>query len=75
MDLPLGIDFGGSGIKGAPVDLEAGDFAAERSGSRRPQPSTPEAVAEVLVASSSAASRSRRARSGSPCRASSGTAW
>src|SRR6478752_4419426 len=28
--LPFGIDFGGSGIKGAPVDLEKGDFAAER---------------------------------------------
>jgi DNA polymerase III sliding clamp (beta) subunit (PCNA family) len=28
--LPFGIDFGGSGIKGAPVDLEKGDFAEER---------------------------------------------
>ena len=26
----FGIDFGGSGIKGAPVDLEKGDFAADR---------------------------------------------
>ena len=25
MDLPFGIDFGGTGIKGAPVDLEVGD--------------------------------------------------
>lgn len=28
--LPFGIDFGGSGIKGAPVDLGRGDFAADR---------------------------------------------
>jgi len=49
MDLPFGIDFGGSGIKGAPVDLEAGDFAAERQRIPTPQPSIPEAVAQVLV--------------------------
>ena len=48
-DLPFGIDFGGSGIKGAPVDLDAGDFAAERERIPTPSPSTPEAVAEVLV--------------------------
>ena len=30
MSLPFGIDFGGTGIKGAPVDLASGDFAAER---------------------------------------------
>ena len=28
---PFGIDFGGSGIKGAPVDLSTGEFAAERT--------------------------------------------
>ena len=50
MDLPFGIDFGGSGIKGAAVDLEAGDFAAERVRIPTPQPSTPAAVAQVLVA-------------------------
>lgn len=49
MDLPFGIDFGGSGIKGAPVDLESGDFAADRARIPTPQPSTPAAVAEVLV--------------------------
>ena len=48
-NLPFGIDFGGSGIKGAPVDLEAGDFAADRVRITTPQPSTPEAVAEVFV--------------------------
>jgi polyphosphate glucokinase len=49
MDLPFGIDFGGSGIKGAPVDLDAGDFALDRQRVATPQPATPEAVAEVLV--------------------------
>jgi polyphosphate glucokinase len=48
-DLPFGIDFGGSGIKGAPVDLEAGDFAAERVRIKTPKPSTPEAVAGVFA--------------------------
>jgi polyphosphate glucokinase len=27
---PLGIDIGGSGIKGAPVDLKAGELAGKR---------------------------------------------
>ena len=47
--LPFGIDFGGTGIKGAPVDLEVGDFAAERVRIQTPKPSTPERVAAVLV--------------------------
>ena len=47
-DLPFGIDFGGSGIKGAPVDLEVGDFAAKRTRVDTPQPATPEAVARVM---------------------------
>jgi polyphosphate glucokinase len=47
--LPFGIDFGGSGIKGAPVDLSSGDFAADRVKIKTPQPSTPEAVADVFV--------------------------
>lgn len=49
MDLAFGIDFGGSGIKGAPVDLGSGDFAADRERIPTPSPSAPEAVAEVLV--------------------------
>src|SRR3954452_1072845 len=48
-NLPFGIDFGGTGIKGAPVDLEKGEFAAERERIRTPSPSTPEAVADVFV--------------------------
>jgi len=45
----FGIDFGGTGIKGAPVDLETGDFAAERVRVTTPQPATPDAVAGVLA--------------------------
>ena len=45
----FGIDFGGSGIKGAPVDLSRGDFAADRVKVKTPHPSTPEAVAHVVV--------------------------
>jgi polyphosphate glucokinase len=46
---PFGIDFGGSGIKGAPVDITTGDFAGERVRITTPQPSTPEAVADVFA--------------------------
>ncbi|MBZ5735493.1 ROK family protein [Nocardioides sp. TRM66260-LWL] len=45
----FGIDIGGTGIKGAPVDLEAGDFAAERVRIPTPQPATPEAIGDVVV--------------------------
>ena len=38
---PFGIDFGGTGIKGAPVDLDGGDFAAERERIRTPEASRP----------------------------------
>jgi len=48
-DHPFGIDFGGSGIKGAPVDLERGDFADDRVRIPTPDESTPANVAEVLV--------------------------
>ncbi|GAA4072205.1 polyphosphate--glucose phosphotransferase [Nonomuraea soli] len=44
----LGIDIGGSGIKGAPVDLEKGELAGERLRIPTPQPAKPEAVAEVV---------------------------
>jgi polyphosphate glucokinase len=45
----FGIDFGGSGIKGAPVDVSTGEFAEERVRIDTPQPATPEAVAQVFV--------------------------
>ncbi|MBI4943492.1 MAG: ROK family protein [Actinobacteria bacterium] len=44
----FGIDIGGSGIKGAPVDFAAGAFKGERLRIPTPSPSTPEAVAEVV---------------------------
>ncbi|MBW3086424.1 Polyphosphate glucokinase [Austwickia sp. TVS 96-490-7B] len=46
---PLGIDIGGSGVKGAPVDLETGEFVADRLRIETPQPATPEAVADVVA--------------------------
>lgn len=46
---PFGIDFGGTGIKGAPVDLDEGGFAAERVRIRTPEKSTPKNVAEVFT--------------------------
>jgi len=45
----FGIDIGGSGIKGAPVDLAAGEFLAERLRIATPSPSTPDAVADVVA--------------------------
>ncbi len=44
----LGIDIGGSGIKGAPVDLERGRFAEDRLRIATPEEATPEAVCEVV---------------------------
>ena len=41
----FGVDIGGSGIKGAPVDLAGGDLAAERFKVPTPHPSTPDEVA------------------------------
>lgn len=45
----LGIDIGGSGIKGALVDVEQGVCTAERYRLPTPAPSRPEAVAEVAA--------------------------
>jgi polyphosphate glucokinase len=45
----LGIDIGGSGIKGAPVNTESGELLAARFRIPTPQPSKPEAVAEVVA--------------------------
>ncbi len=45
----LGIDIGGSGIKGAPVDTRRGKLLAERHRIPTPQPATPEAVAATVA--------------------------
>ncbi|WP_053206063.1 polyphosphate--glucose phosphotransferase [Jiangella muralis] len=45
----FGIDIGGSGIKGAPVDLGRGEFAAERVRIDTPEQSTPDNVIAVVL--------------------------
>jgi polyphosphate glucokinase len=45
----FGIDVGGSGIKGAPVDTETGELLAERVRIKTPQPSTPEAIVAATL--------------------------
>ncbi|MFJ9564358.1 polyphosphate--glucose phosphotransferase [Streptomyces fuscichromogenes] len=42
----FGVDIGGSGIKGAPVDLDKGDLAQERCKVLTPHPATPDGVAD-----------------------------
>ena len=49
MKTAFGIDIGGSGTKGAPVDLESGRLVTERFRIPTPSPSTPEAIADVLA--------------------------
>ncbi len=44
----LGIDVGGSGIKGALVDIETGQFASDRLRIDTPQPATPTAVIQTI---------------------------
>lgn len=44
----LGIDIGGSGIKGAPVDTKRGVLLEKRYRIPTPQPATPRAIAQVV---------------------------
>lgn len=44
-----GIDIGGSGVKGAIVDMNTGEFVSERIKLATPQPATPEAVAGAVA--------------------------
>ena len=44
----LGIDVGGSGIKGAPVDITTGKLLEKRHRIPTPRPSTPKAVAKTI---------------------------
>ena len=44
----LGIDIGGSGIKGAPVDVATGKFLTERQKIATPRPAVPDAIADVV---------------------------
>ncbi|MER7997658.1 polyphosphate--glucose phosphotransferase [Streptomyces sp. NPDC095613] len=45
----FGVDIGGSGIKGAPVDLDRGDLAEPRHKVLTPHPATPDGVADGVV--------------------------
>ena len=45
----LGIDIGGSGIKGAPVDVEKGVMLTERYRIRTPRPAKPKPVAKTVA--------------------------
>ncbi len=44
----LGIDVGGSGIKGAPVDINSGNLVEDRFRIPTPNPSTPKSVANTV---------------------------
>ena len=44
----IGIDIGGTGIKGAPVDLASGELLGDRVRIETPKPATPAAVADVV---------------------------
>jgi len=46
----LGVDIGGSGIKGGLVDTETGELIGERHRIATPQPATPAAIADTLKA-------------------------
>jgi len=45
----FGVDIGGSGIKGAIVDLRTGELLTERRKYLTPHPATPDAVAELVA--------------------------
>jgi len=45
----LGIDIGGSGIKGAPVDIDTGELLTERYRIPTPQPALPNDVGDVVA--------------------------
>jgi polyphosphate glucokinase len=45
----IGIDIGGTGIKGAPVDLRTGELTQERIRLLTPSPATPHAIADTVA--------------------------
>jgi polyphosphate glucokinase len=49
MTTVLGIDIGGTGIKGAPVDTRSGQLLSDRHRILTPHPATPDAVAGVVA--------------------------
>ena len=49
MNIAIGVDVGGTGIKAAAVDIETGQLASERIRVLTPEPSTPDAVIKVVA--------------------------
>lgn len=47
-NIVLGLDVGGTGIKGALVDVEAGELVSERFKVATPQPATPKNISETI---------------------------
>ena len=45
----LGIDIGGSGIKGAPVEIRTGNLTAERARIKTPEGAEPQPIADVVA--------------------------
>jgi len=64
--LGLGIDFGGTGIKTAMIDLDTGELASKRYRKNTPSPSTPEAVAALIVQLVERVDQSRTVPAGIP---------
>lgn len=50
MSVVLGVDIGGSGIKGAPVDLSTGDLTSDRFRVATPKPATPASMSRAVHA-------------------------
>ena len=77
--LGLGIDFGGTGIKAALIDLGTGELVGSRVRVSTPRPSTPDAVGAAVASIVKTIARDTRYRTGyrsaSDCPASSRTAW
>lgn len=49
MTTVFGVDVGGSGIKGAPVDVVGGELRTDRTRIKTPKPATPDAVFETIL--------------------------
>jgi polyphosphate glucokinase len=47
--LAIGVDIGGSGIKGAPIDLATGELVSDRLRIPTPSPATPDAMGPIIV--------------------------
>jgi polyphosphate glucokinase len=63
-DLFVGIDVGGTGIKGALVDLRTGELATDREKIDTPRPATPDSVFDVIATLVTGAARDEHAAVG-----------